>query len=58
MSPKWTRTKLVIVISLSLQSTIKQKSLMKENLQLLFDSTTKQARTAPLRGIEAGALNR
>ena len=31
---------------------------MKENLQLLFDSTTKQARTAPTQGIEAGALNR
>ena len=36
-----------------------------ENLQLLFDSTTKQARAAPTRGIEAptwgieaGALNR
>ena len=29
-----------------------------ENLQLLFDSTTKQARTAPMQGIEAGALNR
>ena len=35
-----------------------KKSLMKENLQLLFDSTTKQARTAPTQGIEAGALNR
>ena len=35
-----------------------EKSLMKENLQLLFDSTTKQARTAPTQGIEAGALNR
>ena len=35
-----------------------EKSLMKENLQLLFDSTTKQARTAPTWGIEAGALNR
>ena len=33
-------------------------SLTKENLQLLFDSTTKQARTAPTWGIEAGALNR
>ena len=30
-----------------------KKSLTKENLQLLFDSTTKQARTAPTRGIEA-----
>ena len=36
----------------------KEKSLMKENLQLLFVSTSKQARTAPTRGIEAGALNR
>ena len=35
-----------------------EKLLMKENLRLLFDSTTKQARTAPTRGIEAGALNR
>ena len=35
-----------------------KKSLMKENLQLLFDSTTKQARTAPTWGIEAGVLNR
>ena len=35
-----------------------KKSLMKENLQLLADSTTKLARTAPTRGIEAGALNR
>ena len=35
-----------------------EKLLMKEILQLLFDSTTKQARTAPTRGIEAGALNR
>ena len=35
-----------------------KKSLMKENLQLLDDSTTKQARTAPTWGIEAGALNR
>ena len=32
--------------------------LTKENLQLLFDSRTKQARTAPTQGIEAGALNR
>ena len=31
-----------------------KKSLMKENLQLLFDSTTKQAGTAPIWGIEAG----
>ena len=29
-----------------------EKSLMKENLQLLFDSTTKLARTAPTQGIE------
>ena len=28
------------------------------NSQLLFDSTTKQGRTAPTQGIEAGALNR
>ena len=35
-----------------------EKLLMKENLQFLNDSTTKQARTAPTRGIEAGALNR
>ena len=27
---------------------------MMENLQLLFNSTTKQAKTAPTRGIEAG----
>ena len=35
-----------------------KKSLTKENLQLLFDSTTKLARTAPTQGIETGALNR
>ena len=35
-----------------------EKLLMKENLQLLFDSATKQASTAPTKGIEAGALNR
>ena len=35
-----------------------KKLLMKENLQLLFASTTKEARTAPTRGIETGALNR
>ena len=35
-----------------------KKLLMKENLQLLDDSTTKQARTAPTWGIEAGVLNR
>ena len=34
------------------------KLLTMENLQVLFDSTTKQARTAPTWGIEAGALNR
>ena len=30
----------------------------KENLQLLFDSTTKQTRTAPTCGIETGVLDR
>ena len=35
-----------------------KKSLIKVNLKLLFDSKTKQARTAPTWGIEAGALNR
>ena len=35
-----------------------KKLLMKENLQLLLDSTTKLARTAPTRGKETGALNR
>ena len=35
-----------------------EKSLTKENVQLLDDSTTKLARTAPTQGIEAGALNR
>ena len=35
-----------------------EKSLMKENLQLLDDSTTKLARTAPTWGIETGVLNR
>ena len=35
-----------------------KKSLMKENLLLLGETTTKQARTAPTRGIEAGVLNR
>ena len=35
-----------------------KKSLMKENLQLLFDSTTKQTRTFPTQGIEARELNR
>ena len=37
---------------------LNKKSLTKENLQLLFDSTTKPARTAPTWGIEAGVLNR
>ena len=31
---------------------------MRENLQLLFDSTTKLDRTAPIWGIEAGVLNK
>ena len=35
-----------------------KKSLTKENLQLLFDSTIKQARSAPTQGIEAGVLNK
>ena len=35
-----------------------KKSLVMENLQLLFESTTKQARIAPTRGMEAEALNR
>ena len=35
-----------------------EKSLTKENLQLLADSTTKLARAAPTLGIETGALNR
>ena len=35
-----------------------EKSLTKENLQLHCDVTTKQARTAPTWGIEAGVLNR
>ena len=35
-----------------------EKLLTKENLQLLFDSTTKLARTTPTWGIETGALNR
>ena len=35
-----------------------EKSLTKENLQLLGETTTKQARTAPTWGIEAGAPNR
>ena len=34
------------------------KSLMKGNLQLLYDSTTKLARTAPTKRIETGVLNR
>ena len=35
-----------------------KKLLMKENLQLLDDSTTKLARTPPTQGIETGVLNR
>ena len=35
-----------------------KKSLTKENLQLLGETTTKLARTAPTWGIEAGVLNR
>ena len=35
-----------------------EKSLTKENLQLLVDSTTKLARTAPTWGIETCALHR
>ena len=35
-----------------------KKLLTMGNLQLLFDSTTKQARTAPTQGIEAGAPSR
>ena len=35
-----------------------EKLLTKENLQLLAETTTKLARTAPTWGIEAGALNR
>ena len=35
-----------------------KKSLTMKNLQLLFDSTTKQARTAPTQEIEAGVLYR
>ena len=35
-----------------------EKWLMIENLQLLGETTTKLARTAPTWGIEAGALNR
>ena len=38
--------------------TLVLKSLTKENLQLLGETTTKLARTAPPWGIEAGALNR
>ena len=34
------------------------KNHMMGNLQLLFDLTTKQARTAPTWGIEVGALDR
>ena len=35
-----------------------EKLLTKENLQLLGETTTKLARTASSRGIEAGVLNR
>ena len=35
-----------------------EKLLTKEKLQLLIDSTTKLARTAPTQGIGTGALNR
>ena len=35
-----------------------KKSLTKENLQLLAETTTKLARTASTQGIETGALNR
>ena len=35
-----------------------EKLLTKENLQLLGETTTKLARTAPTQGIDAGALNR
>ena len=35
-----------------------EKSLMKENLQLHDETTTKLARSASTQGIEAGALNR
>ena len=35
-----------------------KKLLMRENLQLLRETTTKLARTASTRGIEAGVLNR
>ena len=35
-----------------------EKLLMKEDLQLLGETTTKLARTASTWGIEAGALNR
>ena len=38
--------------------TLVLKSLTKENLQLLGETTTKLARTTPPWGIEAGALNR
>ena len=34
------------------------KLLTMKNLQLLFDSITKKARTAPTWGIEVGVLNR
>ena len=34
-----------------------EKSLMKENLQLLAETTTKLARTVSTQGIETGVLN-
>ena len=50
------------LLMLGMDETVSQqsnkKSLMMGNLQLLFDSTAKQARTAPTWGIEAGAHNR
>ena len=35
-----------------------KKSLTKENLQLIAETTSKLARTVPTWGIETGALNR
>ena len=40
------------------KSTIKLKTADEKNLQLLFDSTTKLARTGSAWGIESGVLNR
>ena len=37
---------------------MKQQSNSTENLQLLFDSTTKMARTGSAQGTESGVLNR